>query len=176
LSQLAQVSCTDLPKTGTTKGGEIQYVQQSNRQISYNLAMLQAHHAHPQSILPYTNFLKFYLLKPSFFLPVVLLVLCEKGVQIVAPGHHLLYISLNSYYLKDVLRTDKLMSLIFKINHYVSKVARTPSVPIYLASWLWTRRLRRDEKGRCTEIKEDRDRDSDVLKRGKGALGCEDTK
>jgi hypothetical protein len=116
--------------------------------------MLQVHHAHPQSILPYTNFLKFYLLKTSFFLPVVLLVLCEKGVQIVAPVHHLLYISLNSYYLKDVLRIDKLMGPIFKINQYVSKVASTPSVPIHLASWLWTQRLRRGEKRMCTEIKE----------------------
>jgi hypothetical protein len=35
----------------------------------------------------------------------------------------------------------------------------TPSVPIYLSLWLWTRRLRRGEKGGCTENSEERDRD-----------------
>jgi hypothetical protein len=33
----------------------------------------------------------------------------------------------------------------------------TPSVPIYLSYRLWTRRLRRGEKGGCTEIKEERE-------------------
>jgi len=45
-------------------------------------------------------------LKSSFVLHVLLLVLCEKGVQIVALAHNQLCISLNTYYLGQH-QTDK---------------------------------------------------------------------